>query len=62
MGIGEAIALALAAKGMNVALLARSKVSLAHVEGLAYNLFSHITGQAGLCENKNHHEISGRQS
>lgn len=34
MGIGEAIALALAAKGMNIALLARSKVSLAHMGGL----------------------------
>lgn len=52
MGIGEAIAMTLAEKGMNVALLARSGVILLKNVNYAA-VVDTVSGQAGGCEGSN---------
>lgn len=56
MGIGEAIAMTLAEKGMDVALLARSGVMI--IKNVNYTaVVDTVSGQAGGCEGSNREQM-----
>lgn len=59
MGIGEAIALTLAEKGMNVALLARSQDKLENVSANIRQKYPSVQVQIFAVDIQNHAEVDG---